>query len=194
MVPPSSGSGTGGPKDGASPSAEWGEAVGVPRMVTLRPGSGGNPACSACNAPLHSRPWDGCWGRGMWTWGGGPPAHLLATGLLATPPVAWQQSVQDVWLSRSREMGGAGGHQWDCSTQCPSPSTPHHPLGLSHPLPREAPPAHSSGHWDECGPSSAWRVVPQSGGCCEPPKNPWPWGHNGDTLTGSMLVLSTLGL
>lgn len=62
---PPSGSGTGGPKHSPSPTAEWGEAVRVPRMVTIRPDSDGNTACSVCNPLLYSRLRDGCWGRGM---------------------------------------------------------------------------------------------------------------------------------
>lgn len=164
------GQGSGGPRDG------------VP-TVTIRPGSGGNPAFSAGNPRPPGRGMDvgegGC--------EGGPnPSPSNRSPSNPTSCLAAVGAGRVVAHIR-RDGRGLGGHQWDCSTQCPSPYTPHHPPGLSHALPYEAPPAHSSGREDGWGPSLAWRAVPEPRGCCELPKPlalGTQWGHPDRPHTG----------
>lgn len=105
---------------------QWGPRDGAP-TVTIKPGTGGNPAFLPANLPPLAQQAPG-WmlGKGDARGGGVPahPAHLLATSLLATPAVAWQQSVQDVWSPISEERGGGWGAPGTAAPSAPHPA-PH---------------------------------------------------------------------
>lgn len=138
------GSGTGGPRDGAPPPAQQGQALGVPRMVPHPQPSGARQWGSQGWRPHRDNKARQWWEPSLlcrqppahqaagWMLGKGDargvPAHLLATGLLATPPVAWQQSVRDVWSPISEEMGGG----WGGTSGTAAPSAPHPAPHITH--------------------------------------------------------------